>query len=379
MEEERKISIAELVAVNEGNGPYSYAQNSSYQKGVAVAAMDIIKEALLTTLDLNDLSLSSSNPIIRIADFGCSTGLNSIQAIETIIKCLLDLIKPIKQPQFGALEFQAIFNDLPTNDFNTLFANLPPERQQYFALAAPGSFHSRLLPSTSLHFAYSSFTLHFLSQPTQEILDESSRAWNGERIHYVSSAAEVIGAYSAQFGRDIDAFLRARAEEMVGGGLVFIVVPGEPDLVHDSQTTIGSEIELLGSCLVDMANKVPLYLTIISKAKVESFNVPIYFLLEEELKGAIDQNGFFYIERIQTLDHPKMHVTFSTLESRSLYLRAAFEGLLRRHFGDELIVDDLFHKYSLKVAESPFFLKPESHETITFFVVLKRKMYEENL
>ncbi|KAK3442642.1 hypothetical protein EUGRSUZ_B02884 [Eucalyptus grandis] len=325
--------------------------------------MDIIKEALLTTLDLNDLSLSSSNPIIRIADFGCSTGLNSIQAIETIIKCLLDLIKPIKQPQFGALEFQAIFNDLPTNDFNTLFANLPPERQQYFALAAPGSFHSRLLPSTSLHFAYSSFTIHFLSQPPQEILDESSRAWNGERIHYVSSAAEVIGAYSAQFGRDMDAFLSARAEEMVGGGLVFIVVPGEPDL-----TTIGSEIELLGSCL-----------GIISKATVESFNVPIYFLSEEELKGAIDRNGFFYIERIQTLDHPKMHVTFSTLESRSLYLRAAFEGLLRRHFGDELIVDDLFHKYSLKVAESPFFLKPESHETITFFVVLKRKMYEENL
>ncbi|KAF8036895.1 hypothetical protein BT93_C2580 [Corymbia citriodora subsp. variegata] len=317
----------------------------------------MIKEALPTTLDLNDLSSSSANPIIRIADFGCSTGLNSIQAIETIIQCLLDLIKPIKQPQIGTLEFQAIFNDLPTNDFNTLFANLLPDRRQYFTVAAPGSFHSRALPSASLHFAYSSFTLHFLSRPPQEISDESS----------LSSTTEVVQAYSAQFRRDMDAFLSARAEEMVGGGLVFIVVPGEPDMVHDSQTTIGSEIELLGSCL-----------GIISKAKVESFNVPIYFPSEKELKQAIGQNGFFHIERIQTLDHPKMHVTFSTLESRSLYLRAAFEGLLHRHFGDELDIDDLFHQYSLKVAESPFFLKPESHETITFFVVLKRKMYVEN-
>ncbi|XP_030511846.2 probable S-adenosylmethionine-dependent methyltransferase At5g37990 [Rhodamnia argentea] len=373
MEDDRTISISESVAMNGGNGPYSYAQNSSYQKGIAVAAMVMIKEALPTTLDLNHLSSSSPNPVIRIADFGCSTGLTSVQAIETIIQCLLDLINPIEQPQFRALEFQAIFNDLPTNDFSMLFANLP-EKWRYYAMAVPGTFHGRLLPTASLHLAFSSCALHWLSQAPPQTLDKSSCAWNGDRICYASSPAGVVGAYSAQFERDMEAFLSARAEEMVSEGLIFMVMSGEPDLVHESQTTIGSELELLGSCLVDMAKT-----GILSNAKVESFNLPLYFPSEKELKQVIGRNRFFDIERIQTLSHPKMHAAFSTPDSRSLCLRAAFEGLLLHHFGDELIIDDLFHRYSLKVAKSPFFLKPESHETITFFVVLKRKMYEENM
>ncbi|XP_048137506.1 probable S-adenosylmethionine-dependent methyltransferase At5g37990 [Rhodamnia argentea] len=374
MDDERKMSITGAMAMNGGNGHYSYALNSSYQKGVIVAAMDMIKEALPATVDLNHLSSSSPNPIIRIADFGCSTGLTSIQAIETIIRCLLDLIKPVEQPQSRTLEFQAILNDLPTNDFNTLFADLPPERRRYYVAAAPGSFHGRLLPSASLHLAYSSCALHWLSRVPQEILDKSSRAWNGERIHYASSPAEVVGAYSAQFGRDMEAFLSARAEEMVGEGLIFMVVPGEPDLVHDSRTTMGSELELLGSCLVDMAKA-----GAVSKAKVESFNVPIYFPSRKELQQVIGRNRFFDIRKIQTSSHPKMHVALSTPESLSLLYRAVSEGLLLHHFGDELIIDDLFHRFSLKAAKSPFFLKPESHETITFFVVLKRKKSEENM
>ncbi|KAF8040352.1 hypothetical protein BT93_B2551 [Corymbia citriodora subsp. variegata] len=336
--------------------------------------MDIIKEALPTTVDLNHLSSSSPNHMIRVADFGCSTGLKSVQAIDTIIQCLLDLIKPIKHPQFRTLEFQAIFNDLPTNDFNTLFTNLLPERQQYYAMAAPGSFHGRLLPTASLHFAYSSCALHWLSHVPLEILDKSSRAWNGERIYHVNSPPEVVGAYSAQFRRDMEAFLSARAEEMVSEGLIFMVVPGVPDMVHDSQTTVGSEFELLGSCLVDLANE-----GIICKAKVESFNLPLHFPSERELKQVIGRNKFFHIERIRALSHPKLHVAFSTPESRSLCLRAAFEGLLLHHFGDELIIYDLFHRYSLKVAKSPFFLKPVSHESMTFFVVLKRKKPEEDM
>ncbi|KAF8040349.1 hypothetical protein BT93_B2548 [Corymbia citriodora subsp. variegata] len=336
--------------------------------------MDMIKEILPTTLNLNHLFSSSPNPIIKIADFGCSTGLTSVQAIETIIKCLLDLIQPTEQPRFRTPEFQAIFIDLPTNDFITLFANLLPEKRQYYSMAASGSFHGRLLPTASLHFAYSACALQWLSQAPQEILDKSSCAWNGESIHYASSPAEVVGAYAAQFERDMDGFLIARAEEMVGGGLVFMIVPGVPDSVHESQTTVGSEIELLGSCLVNMANE-----GIISKAKLESFNVPIYLPSKQELKQVIGQNGLFDVERIQILNHPKMHVALFTVESRSLFLRAILEGLLLHHFGDELIMDDLFHRYSLKVAKSPFFLKPESHEAIMLFVVLKRKAYEEKL
>ncbi|KAF8036898.1 hypothetical protein BT93_C2582 [Corymbia citriodora subsp. variegata] len=317
--------------------------------------MGVIKEALHITLDLNHLSSSSPNPIIRRDDFGCSTGLTSIQAIDAIIQCFLYLIKPIKQPQFHTLDFQAIFNDLPTNDFNTLFSNLLPERRQYYAMVAPGSLHG-CLSTTSLHLAYSSCALHWLSH----------------RIYHVNSPAEVIGAYSAQFGRDIEAFLSESREGMFSEELMYMAVPGELDWVHDSQTTVGLEFELLGSCLVGMADE-----GIISKAKVESFNLTMYFPSEKALM--INRNKFFHVERIQTLSHPKMYVAFSTLASHSLCLRATFEGLLLHHFGNELIIDDLFHRHLLKVAKSRFFLKPESHDSITFFVVLKRKKSKENM
>ncbi|KAL0409410.1 UNVERIFIED_CONTAM: Farnesoic acid carboxyl-O-methyltransferase, partial [Sesamum radiatum] len=49
------------------------------------------------------------------------------------------------------------FNDKVGNDFNTLFSSLPSERL-YYATGVPGSFHGRLLPKASLHFAYSSST-----------------------------------------------------------------------------------------------------------------------------------------------------------------------------------------------------------------------------
>lgn len=74
-------------------------------------------------------------------------------------------------------EVQSFFNDLPGNDFNTLFGLLPPVKEQaekeggssplvreYFAAGVPGSFYGRLFPTNSLHFAISLHCLHWISQ-----------------------------------------------------------------------------------------------------------------------------------------------------------------------------------------------------------------------
>ncbi|KAI3995010.1 hypothetical protein MKX01_009559, partial [Papaver californicum] len=73
------------------------------------------------------------------------------------------------------------------------------------------------------------------------------------RIHYTNASHEVFEAYSAQYAKDIEAFLHARAEEVVSGGLVVLVVPAIPDESPPSQLDTQSMFDILGSCLVDMA------------------------------------------------------------------------------------------------------------------------------
>ncbi|KAL2496687.1 S-adenosyl-L-methionine-dependent methyltransferase superfamily protein [Forsythia ovata] len=105
------------------------------------------------------------------------------------------------------------FNDRTSNDFNTLFALLPFERQ-YHAAGVPGSFHDRQLPMASLHLAYSSCTLHWLSEVPKEVMDHLSPAWNKGRILYYGDKKEVFNAYAHQFAEDLNSFLKARAQEL---------------------------------------------------------------------------------------------------------------------------------------------------------------------
>ncbi|EXB65600.1 hypothetical protein L484_025866 [Morus notabilis] len=69
----------------------------------------------------------------------------------------------------------------------------------------------------------------------------------------------------------------------------------------------------------------------------------------------------------RTLNDPKKHVQMPNLEMRVLYLRAALEGLLEKHFGVE-IMNELFQRFSNKVAESSFFLDPENQKCLLFYL-----------
>ncbi|XP_028117644.1 probable S-adenosylmethionine-dependent methyltransferase At5g38780 [Camellia sinensis] len=116
-------------------------------------------------------------------------------------------------------EFQLFFNDHASNDFNTLFTTLPPDRN-YFAAGVPDSFYGRFFPKSSIHLMYSSFALHWLSKVPEELLDNGSLAWNKGKIHYTIASKEIADVYAAQFAKDMDTFFNARADEIIVGGIM---------------------------------------------------------------------------------------------------------------------------------------------------------------
>ncbi|KAL0285610.1 UNVERIFIED_CONTAM: Loganic acid O-methyltransferase [Sesamum angustifolium] len=299
--------------MNGGDGPNSYARNSSYQGEVLDLAKPIIEEEISRKLDVKHHSST-----FMIADFGCSTGHNSFAAMESITNAVKTKFETDGQTS-QILDFQVFFNDKVTNDFNTLFSSLPPERL-YYATGVPGSFHGRLLPKASLHFAYSSFTLNWLSDVPKELADDTSPAWNRGKIHYFGARREVLEAYSNQYAKDVEAFLDSRAEELVAGGLMALIVPAvhafwNPNTAYTSIT----QFDILGSCLMDLAEKGSF-----SKAKVDSFNLPLYYTVPQELKATLERSHNYTLE----IDNPGKR-TLPGPKDRASFVRAVLNKCCR--------------------------------------------------
>ena len=136
--------------------------------------------------------------------------------------------------------------------FILVFRSLPSGKP-YYAAGVPGSFYGRLFPKSTLHFVYSGYSLHWLSKVPEGVADKSSPAYNNGRIYWTSSPREVAEAYEAQFVRDIDAFLSARALEVVSGGLIAFSIVSVPP---DAKCITPAFFELMGTVLLDLASKV---------------------------------------------------------------------------------------------------------------------------
>ncbi|ONI09282.1 hypothetical protein PRUPE_5G228800, partial [Prunus persica] len=264
------------------------------------------------------------------------------------------------------LEFQVFFNDHTSNDFNMLFKSLPQSRQ-YYAAGVPGSFCGRIFANASIHLVHSSYALHWLSRVPKEIVDIDSPAWNNGRIDYSNSTEEVVRAYEAQYAEDMECFLHARAQEIVHGGLMVLIIPGRPNGTPHSLTVSNAVHQLLGSCLMDLARK-----GVVREEKVDSFNIPIYNTSPQELEAAVEKNGCFSTEKMENLPRiSALDIDNVTRRAQLIayHIRATTEGLIKQQFGDE-ILDELFGLYSKKLEQQPSIF--ESGKAINFLLVLKR-------
>lgn len=352
---------------NGGHGSHSYSKNSYYQKSFVDIVRIKIEEEIKQKFNTTDLISSSSNTI-RLADLGCATGPNTFWTMQYIIDAMKSNLKsPSPNSPKLSPNFHVFFNDQISNDFNALFLSLPPERD-YFAAAAPGSFHGRLFPDSSLHFVHTAYSIHWLSALPEELRDKKSAAWNRGRIHYIGAAEGVIEAYTARFAADMERFLSARAEEMVGGGIMVMICLGVCDGVSPSQLPFRILYDNLAFALIDMAKE-----GLLNEDEVDSFNLPIYITCPKEMRKLIEKNGHFSIERIELAEPATWLKENIDIRAWINHVRAAMEGTFMEHFKKKELMDEMFERVIEKLSNYPEEINEKLHEKIQLFAVLKRK------
>ncbi|KAI3980090.1 hypothetical protein MKX01_013511 [Papaver californicum] len=287
----------------------------------------MIEEAIADELDIQDLPNSSNT--FRIAG-GCSVGPNTFIAMQNIIQALDLKYNSHCHQTAGDLvssdntttpEYHVSFSDNTFNDFNTLFASLP--ERKYLVSGAPGLFT----------------TVYFLA--TRPIFRYISPAWNKGRIHYTNVPDEVVAAYTAQHAVDMKAFLYARAQEIVRGELMVMLIPAIPDGTSPFLSHPGILSDLLDEDRVDL------------------FNLPVY---------STSPN----IKRMETTLIPPSAMDIakdSEIEIYSNHVRTVGEGIIRDYFGND-ITDKIFELHPKKLADSLSILA--SGKSTLLFVLLKR-------
>ncbi|KAK3040756.1 hypothetical protein RJ639_029278 [Escallonia herrerae] len=328
--------MEEAIAMNAGDGPNSYTQNSKFQTNYLTLPLPIKKisgyhsrlnhthsrtrservKILLSNSIQEFLDIQESLQVFSIADLGCSVGPNTFSCVQTITTAV-QLKYKTHSLKLEVPEFHVFFNDNVTNDFNTLFKALPVDRP-YMAAGVPGSFYGRLFPKASINFIHSSYSLHWLTKFPEEVVKEESPAWNKGRITYVLSSCEVVKAFTSQFLSDMEAFFSTRSLEMERCGLMALLIPCRAEGTLPSDSIFCQFFECLS----------------------------VYF--------------------------PPMLTSPEEVLACSRHVRAATEGILCNHFGSQ-IMDLLFENYSEKLEElskMPQFIRVKNLENL--FVLVKR-------
>ncbi|MCD7463069.1 hypothetical protein HAX54_049893 [Datura stramonium] len=361
------MDVEKVFRMTGGVGQTSYSRNSSLQK----KASDMVKHVILETVE--EVCLTTNPKSIGIADLGCSSGSNTLSNVKEIIETVQRTSRNSQLQPAALLEFRVFLNDLPTNDFNAIFQALPEFRQQLksscpsniYIAAYPGSFYGRLFPDHSLHFIYSSYSLHWLSRIPLGIYDEQGRSMNKGNIYISEKSPPLVSeAYFEQFQEDYSLFLRSRSEELVSGGKMVLILLGREGLHH---TDRGNAFfwKILSKSLTNLITKGE-----VEKEKLESYEVHFYAPCKEEIEDMINREGCFEVERLEMFEVEKSIIgndmSYGTMVAMTV--RAIQESMIAHHFG-EAIVESLFEEYGRLVDEE---MAKEEIRPITFLLVLRK-------
>nr|QRX39001.1 gibberellic acid methyltransferase [Hevea brasiliensis] len=367
-----------VLCMQGGDDDSSYAKNSE----APASAISLCRPLLLTTIESMKIFFRNEEEAesLRVADLGCATGYNTLATVDMVVEALRQ--RYINQCGFEP-EFEAFFSDLPSNDFNSLFRSLSNigilsdnKRKQYYAAGVPGSFYGRLFPRRKLHVAVSLSALHWLSQIPDGVLDKRSAAWNKGRVWIDGAKKEVVEAYAKQSEKDLEDFLKCRKEEIVQGGMLFLLMGGRPASQQpDNQLSDpDSRAKHPFTTSLDQAWQDLINEGMIDEETRDGFNIPAYMRSTEEVERAIRRCGGFEIERMEysrIVEHSQekqkqwMIDPISFGKAKANLLRATLGPIIEAHLGPYLS-HQLFIRFQNRVSSDISLL----HKTCFYGVIV---------
>ncbi|XP_058079558.1 gibberellic acid methyltransferase 2 [Magnolia sinica] len=360
-----------ILCMQGGDDDGSYAKNSE----APASAITLSKPLLIQAI--HSMKLFEGEASLRIADLGCATGYNTLATIELLVESL----RRRYDKECGCVpEFEAFFSDLPSNDFNSLFRSLPTlhdsKKQHYYAAGVPGSFYYRLFPKGKLHMAVSLSALHWLSQIPEVVLDKRSPAWNKGRAWIDGAKKEVVEAYAKQSEEDLMAFLRCRREEIVVGGVLFILMAGRQGS-QPPENQLGdpdSRAKHPFTSSMDQAWEDLLNEGLIDEELRDTFNIPAYMRSTDEVKVAFDLCTGFEIQTLEyqrILEHSKekqeewIKDPVSYGRAKANLVRATLKPIVEAYLGPKLS-DELFKRFERRASADMEML----HKTCFYGVIV---------
>ena len=291
-----------MVSTTGMRGGGFYDAHSSGQRAAMDEFLPWIVEAMA------DLPLPTSGSPIALLDLGSSEGANAIHAVGAIIEALRERT---------SADIWTFFDDLPTNDFNQLFANLFPDTTRssgtagIYPAAVGGSLFERVAPASSLDIATTFNAVGWMSAlPPMRLPKFISPSLPAQRAYRegVSVGPEERAAFTQQAREDILNFYRARAAELKPGGKLLVQVFGSND-EHDTANGI---VDGLSDAMLDMVEDGRL-----TRDVYENFVLPVFYRSLPELLPPTGESGEPSAFRVDKAEARDCRVPFNEEFARS--------------------------------------------------------------
>jgi hypothetical protein len=193
----------------------SYTASSRLQAAGLSGAIELFEEAAKA------VPLPKPPQPIVIADYGASTGHNSLLPIGAAIA----VVRQRTRPEHSVL---VAHTDVAENDFTVLFQTLEDDPDSYlkrdaasFASAIGRSFYTQILPSNSVNLGWTSWAIQWLGRVPTPVPDHLQVAYSGDD--------GVKAAYAKQAALDWHEFVAFRGRELCPGGRLVVLTMGTGD------------------------------------------------------------------------------------------------------------------------------------------------------